>query len=48
MPSSSDELLLQQIIISGLCENLARKAPVFDANGNEIKQNSKMRAVYES
>lgn len=39
---------MQQIIISGLCENLARKCPIFDANGNEIKQTNKMKATYES
>ena len=27
---------------------MTRKAPLFDAHGNEIKQTSKMRATYES
>ncbi len=47
-PTEDQEKLLQQIIIIGLCESFARKSPIFDANGNEIKQTSKMKAVYES
>lgn len=47
-PTEDQEKLLQQIIIIGLCESFARKSPIFDANGNEIKQTSKMKAAYES
>lgn len=35
-PSKQEEEVLQQVLISGLCENLCRIAPVFDSLGNEI------------
>ena len=35
------------MILSGLCENVARIAPVFDANGNEIQVKEKTKVVYE-
>lgn len=36
------------MIVSGLCENVARIAPVFDAFGNEIPITSKTKVFYES
>lgn len=36
------------MIISGLSENVARIAPVFDAMGNEIVATSKTKVTYES
>ena len=47
-PSEQDEQVLQQAILSGLIENLSRKCPIFDANGNEIKPTNKSRIFYES
>lgn len=34
--------------MSGLIENFSRKCPIFDANGNEIKQTNKTKVSYES
>lgn len=35
-------------MIAGLCENVARIAPIFDALGNEIVATSKSKVTYES
>ena len=35
-------------MIGGLCENLARVAPIFDSLGNEIIATSKTKVTYES
>lgn len=35
-PSRQEEEVLQQVLISGLSENLCRVAPIFDSMGNEI------------
>jgi S-methylmethionine-dependent homocysteine/selenocysteine methylase len=39
---------LQYCLVAGLSENLARKAPVLDAQGNEIPVTAKTKVVYES
>ena len=41
-------VFLQQVIISALSENVARIAPVFDAQGHEIQVKSKTKVTYES
>ena len=48
MPNEKQCLILQQAILSGFVENLSRKAPIFDAMGNEIKQTNKSKCFYES
>ena len=35
-------------MIAGLCENVARIAPIFDSLGNEIVATSKTKVTYES
>ena len=47
-PTTSQEKILQQVIVSGLSENLCRIAPLFDAQGNEITVKSKDKVLYES
>ena len=47
-PTKADIKVIQQVIISGLSENVARIAPVFDALGNEIPITSKTKVFYES
>jgi ATP-dependent RNA helicase DHX37/DHR1 len=47
-PSAKEIKVIQQVIVSGLCENVARIAPVFDAYGNEIPITSKTKVFYES
>lgn len=47
-PTRKEEEVLQQILISGLSENLCRVAPIFDSLGNEIVvKNSKTKVSYE-
>jgi len=47
-PTKQEIQILQQIMIGGLCENIARVAPVFDSLGNEIIATSKTKVTYES
>lgn len=47
-PTKEQESILQQIIIGGLCTNLARKKPIFDKNGLEIKDQKGTKIKYES
>ena len=47
MPTAEQETQLQQAIVAGLIENLARKQSIFDQEGNLITQN-KARVYYES
>jgi len=42
------QITLQQIILSGFSDNLARKQPLFDKNGNQIPHTPKSKALYES
>lgn len=47
-PTRKEEEVLQQVLISGLSENLCRVAPIFDSLGNEIVvKNSKTKVSYE-
>jgi len=47
-PTRKEEEVLQQVLISGLSENLCRVAPIFDSLGNEIVvKNSKTKFSYE-
>ena len=47
-PNKHEVTVIQQVVIAGLCENVARIAPVFDALGNEIVATSKTKVSYES
>jgi len=52
IPSSKSQLLLFQIILSGLIDNIARKKIIYDNSGNEVdnKQNKKehkKKIIYE-
>ena len=47
-PTAAQEKILQQVIISGLSENLCRVAPLFDTQGNEITLKTKDKVLYES
>jgi hypothetical protein len=47
-PTEEQEIILQQIIIGGLSTNLARKCPIFDKNGIEIKEVKGAKIKYES
>lgn len=48
-PTKHETFTLQQVLISGLSENLCRIAPLFDANGNELPPTKKAsKVLYES
>lgn len=51
-PTKAQTGVLQQVLISGLSENLCRVAPIFDAEGNEIETTTKViksnKVTYES
>lgn len=48
-PTKHETFTLQQVLISGLSENLCRIAPLFDANGNELPPSKKAsKILYES
>lgn len=47
-PTPAQEVVLQQAIVSGLIENFARQATIFDKQGNVVPQTNKGRIRYEA